>query len=264
MKEVTHKHLIKYLLLLAVAFLLVLAFRTSCVPQHLPDRDFNQIQEEGVLRVVTEYSTTGYYISDDSVSGFQYTMANALAGHFGWKIEISLENNLAACIEGLNTQQYDVIARNIPINAENKKILDFTDPILFDRQVLIQRTASINHKTPPIRNQIELGKKTVFVPENSPAILRLQNLSEEIADTIYVVEDKQYGAEQLIYMVVSGDIDYAVIDRNTALSYQKRFPGLDMQTDIGFTQMQSWAVRKTSPALLDSINSWLKTFEKKD
>jgi membrane-bound lytic murein transglycosylase MltF len=97
----------------------------------------------------------------------------------------------------------------------------------------------------------------LYVPKDSPAKLRIENLSHEIGDTIYVSEDELYSTEQLIIMVAKGDIDFAVCDLQLAKKSATQFPGvIDIDTDISFTQLQSWAVRKNSPVLLDSINSW--------
>jgi membrane-bound lytic murein transglycosylase F len=59
-------------------------------------------------------------------------------------------------------------------------------------------------------------------------------------------------------MVAKGDIDYAVCDQQIARMTQKNLPEVDILTDVSFTQLQSWAVRKDSPVLLDSLNSWLQ------
>ena len=104
----------------------------------------------------------------------------------------------------------------------------------------------------------DLAQKTLYIPEDSPALLRLQNLGHEIGDTIYVVEDELYSTEQLMIMVAKGDIDYAVCDQQIARMTQKNLPEVDILTDVSFTQLQSWAVRKDSPVLLDSLNSWLQ------
>ena len=255
----SNKGIIKIMLFASFGFVLYVVLRLGFAGafQSSKIRDFEQIQKEGTLRVVTDYSVTGYYVSGDTIAGFQKEKIQALAKYLGLEVEISLENNLSACIEGLNSKKYDLIARNISVTVEHKQMVSFTNPILLDHQVLVQRTSEHNNKLSPIRNQIELGKKNIFVPENSPAALRLKNLSEEIADTIFIIEEKQYGPEQLIYMVAKGDIDYAVVNQQTALIYSKRFPELDIKTDIGFTQIQSWAVRLDSPVLLDSINSFL-------
>jgi membrane-bound lytic murein transglycosylase MltF len=224
-------------------------------------RDFKEIDEEKIIRVVTEYSATGYFVSDDSIAGFQYELCRAMERHFGWKAVFFPENNLAASIFGLKEQHYDLIARNISVTTENRKDILFLDPIFFDRQILVQRKARYNRNISPIRNQIDLGGKSLYVPEHSPGILRLKNLSEEIADTIHIMVEKRYAAEQLIYMVAGGDIDFAVVDRRTAQKYREKYPALDIETDIGFTQIQSWAVRRDSPVLFDSINNWLNGFK---
>ena len=127
-----------------------------------------------------------------------------------------------------------------------------------NKQVLVQRTAAANHGIEPIRNQLDLAKKTLYIPQHSPARLRLINLEHEIGDTLYWVEEERYSSEQLAIMVAKGDIDFAVCDQQIAQLAQQRMNELDIQTDISFTQLQAWAVRKSSPILRDSLNVWLK------
>ena len=86
-----------------------------------------------------------------------------------------------------------------------------------------------------------------------------KNVAHEIGDTIYVEEGtKIMRAGPLVIMVAKGDIEFAVINENMAQQMASEFPEIDYQTDISFTQFQSWALRKTSPVLLDSLNVWLK------
>ena len=243
-------------LLLAIIALIALLWLFISSKQYTP-RDYPEIKKEGILRIVTEYNSIGYYVSGDTIKGSQYELSKAIEKISGLKVEIYLENNMEKSIKGLNKQTYDIIARNIPITTENRNLLAFTEPITLSRQVLVQRTADANNNLPPIRNQIDLAKKTLHIPKNSPVILRLHNLEEEIADTIHIKEDI-YSDELLIYQVAGGDIDYAVVDYEIAAKNKKIFPQIDIQTDISFTQLQAWAVRKDSPVLLDSLNNWLK------
>lgn len=62
-------------------------------------------------------------------------------------------------------------------------------------------------------------------------------------------------------MVASGEIEYTVSDEKVALQLSEELPEIDIETDISFTQIESWAIRKDSPILLDSINSWLTRFK---
>lgn len=221
-------------------------------------RDYAEIKEEGVLRLITEYNQSGYYISGDTIEGFQYELGQAIAQVSGLEVQTRLEMSLAESFKALNGQHCDVIARNIPITTEIKENYLFTQPMVFNKQVLIQRTAEANKGIEPIRNQLDLARKTLYIPKDSPALIRLQNLEHEIGDSIFVIEEALYSSEQLAIMVAKGDIDYAVCDQQIAQLSSRRLPEIDIATDISFTQLQSWAVRKTSPVLRDSLDSWLE------
>lgn len=221
-------------------------------------RDLDAIRTEGILRMVTEYNQTGYYVSGDTIEGFQYELGQAIAQISGLEVEIHLEMSLTKSFEELENRNYDVIARNIPITSELKGNYLFTDAIILNKQVLVQRTAKANNGLPPLRNQLDLADKTLHIPKDSPALLRIKNLEQEIGDAIHVVEDSLYSSEQLIIMVAKGDIDYAVCDQQIALHSLEQLTEIDVDTDISFTQLQSWAVRQQSPQLLDSLNHWLR------
>lgn len=255
----TRKIYIVYgILLAAVLAAMSMLWKFNSSAKEIPVRDYPQIKEEGILRIITEYDNTGYYISGDTIEGFQYELSQAIASLSGLEVETHLEMSLARSFDELDENKCDIIARNIPITSEIKEEYLFTDPIILNKQVLVQRTEQANNGIKPIRNQLDLAKKTLYIPQDSPSKLRLKNLEHEIGDTIYVKEDPLYSTEQLIIMVAKGDIDYAVCDQKVAEQSLQQLPEIDIQTDISFTQLQSWAVRKSSPELLDSLNSWFR------
>ena len=244
------------LVLVVVTMMNLWSYRQQKQP--LSPHDYPEISQEGVLRVVTEYNPTGYFVDGDTILGFQYELCQAIARVSGLEVQMQLEMTLDKSFDLLNRQAVDVIARNIPITTEVKEHYLFTEPIILNRQVLVQRTAKANHGIQPIRNQLHLGKKTLYLPKNSPALLRLRNLEHEIGDTIYVHEDELYSDEQLIIQVAKGDIDFAVCNQQNAEQLLNQYPEIDIQTDISFTQLESWVMRSDSPLLRDSLNCWLE------
>ena len=220
-------------------------------------RDYNEIIDSGVLNVVTDYNSIGYFVSGDSVAGFQYEILKALEDDLNVKVNLFLENSLDDNLKGLQSQKYDLIARNIAVNSELRELYYFTEPLTLNKLILVQRKAEYNNNTEPVRQHLDLAKKSIYVPEDSPSILRLTNLSHEIGDTIFIIKDSTYGSEQLVMMVASGNIDYTVCDEKTALRLSETLPEIDIETDISFTQIESWVLRKDSPILLDSLNNWL-------
>lgn len=225
------------------------------------ERDYPEIEQSEILQIVTDLNPIGYFVSSDTISGYNHELLEALQKQTSIRFQVSVENSLEKSFEGLKNGKYDLIARNIPINANLRNEYSFTEAILNNRLVLVQRKAEFNNGIEPIRNHLALAKKTLHVPSDSPSILRLQNLSHEIGDSIFIIEDKTYQADQLALMVAANEINYTVCDIKTAESLAGKMPELDIKTDIGFTHFESWAVRANSPILLDSLNTWIKRFK---
>lgn len=222
------------------------------------NRDFPEIEKKGTLHIVTDLNPIGYFVSSDTITGYNYELLQALQAYTNISFQVSVENSLEKSFEGLKTGKYDLIARNIPINSNLRNEYSFTEATLNNRLVLIQRKAKFNNGIEPIRNHLDLAKKTLYVPSDAPSILRLKNLSHEIGDSIFIIENDTYQANQLAFMVAAGEIDYTVCDVKTAESLSSKLPELDIKTDIGFTHFEGWAVRANSPILLDSLNTWIK------
>ena len=250
----------KYYILCAVSLIFIFVYFFLGKQQEIV-RDYDEIRQQGILRVVTEYGELGYMpdLENDTARGFQHGLLRMLADSLNLKIEILVENSFDKSVKALKRGDYDLIAKNIPITTELREKIAFTDPILKNRQVLVQRNRRANNNVQPIRNQLDLGGKTLYVPQNSPFLLRLRNLAKEIGDSIYIEHIPNYEAEQLIILVAKGDIDFAVTDEWTAKNAQRNFPEIDILTAIGFTQPEAWAVRKSSPELLEIVNFFINS-----
>ena len=139
-------------LLILYAFLLIVAVTTMIQlwrfnqrPQEIGPRDYPEIKEEGFLLMITEYNQSGYFESDDTVQEIQYEHSQAINKIFFLEIHSHLEMSLAKSFEELSDNKCDVIARNIPITSEMRENYLFTEPIVLNKQVLVQRTADANN-----------------------------------------------------------------------------------------------------------------------
>ena len=259
--------LARYLVPVIIVLAIIFSIR-QCGNQEKPSghpRDYAAIAQEGILRVATEYNSISFYVDGDTVSGFHYELIQAFVHDKGLKTEITPLMSFEERLEGLSEGRYEVIACGLLATSELKDSLLLTSPITLNKQVLVQRKESGENGENDslyIRNQLDLAGRTLHVVKGSPSILRIQNLGNEIGDTIYIKEIAKYGPEQLISMVAHGDIDYAVCDESIARTAADSIPQIDINTAISFTQFYSWAVSKQSPALLDSLNTWLDKFQK--
>ena len=218
-------------------------------------RDYQDIVNSGEVNIVTSYNGIDYYIEGDTIKGFQYEMIHHIFHNKNIKYNITPVSSLNEQIEDIEKGKYDILASNIIATKEIKESLNLTVPILTNRQVLVQRKDSTY-----ISNQLDLAKKTVHVVKNSPSIFRINNLSNEIADTIFIEELDKYGQEALIALVAHNDIDYAVCDEIVAKFEASHINNIDVSLAIGFTQFYSWGVHKKAPKLLDSLNVWIEDY----
>lgn len=260
--KVSKYKILKYLLLGVIATLLatLLTKKESQKSELVQKRDYPEIIKEGVIRIATEYNTTAFYVVKDTIAGFHYRLVQEFAKLHKLQTEITPIMDFQERLDGLLEGKFDLIAYDLAPTPQLREKVLFTRPLSQSKQILVQRKDSAGQE---IRNLLDLAGKTIFVVENSPARLRINNLSDEIADTIYIREIPKYGPEQLLSLVAHGDIDFAVCDESIAMATIDSFPQLDIKTPIGFTQLNSWVVRKSSTQLLDSLNAWIESIYKK-
>lgn len=224
--------------------------------------------EKGRITAVTHYNSANYFIYKGKPMGFHYEMLKELSEFLGVPLEVKIEDDLNKNFQSLQNNNADLIATNLTITKSRRQLVDFTEPHSQVRQVLVQRLPQgWKNMTPRqrdehlIRSVVELGNKTIYVQKNSSFVTRLENLSDEIGDTIHIVEIDEE-AEELISLVSSGDIAYTVCDEHLARANTSFYKNIDVQTPVSFDQNLAWAVKKGNEELLNDINEWLVQFKK--
>ena len=233
--------------------------------------DLDDIVDAGVIRVITTYSPTGYFLYKGETMGFEFEIFKRLANQLNISLEIVLAKNVDSVIPMLNRGDGDIIALGYTITSDRKEDVSFTDPYMITHQSLIQKKPDNWRKMTKddIKNAmatdiIDLINDTVSVRQNSSYYLRLKELSNELGDSIYInVLPGEYSDEQIIKMVSEGEIEYSIIDDHKASIHKSYFPNIDTDTPVSLSQRIAWAVRKTSPDLLGIINQGLATIKRK-
>jgi membrane-bound lytic murein transglycosylase F len=230
--------------------------------------DLDEIMGNNKLVVITDFNSTDYFIYRGLPMGYQYELLKELTDYLGIKLDVMVSNDLDDSFRRLMEGECNLIAINLTVTKERRKYVDFTVPHGQTRQVLVQRKpdnwrtmgqAELGKKL--IRNQLDLAGKTIHVQNGSSYSERLKSLSDEIGDTIYIMETTEE-AEQLISLVAEGAIEYTVCDENVALVNRTYYPNIDVETAISFPQYIAWAVQKGNATLKREIDTWLTEFKK--
>lgn len=233
--------------------------------------DLNDIKKAGVLRAITSYSPTGYFLYKGETMGFEYEMLERLAEFIEVDLEIIIAKNVDSIIPMLNRGDGDIIALGLTITNDRKEDVSFANPYLITHQSLVQKKPDNwrkmtldNIKKQLATDVIEIIGDTVSVRKESSYYSNLAELSSELGDTIYInILPGELTDEETITMVAEGKIKYTIADNNIANVYKSSFPNIDINTPVSLSQRLAWAVRKSSPKLLDTINAALASLKSK-
>jgi membrane-bound lytic murein transglycosylase F len=261
----------------SIYFILILAaLLTTCTANHNSSVslkpvsiDLDSIIKRGRIVAVTELNSTNYFIYKGEPMGFHYELLKEFADHLGIDLEIITENHLDNAFNLLNSGEADLLAIGLTVSTSRRKEIEFTEPLLETRQVLVQRKPrkwrsmtedNINRLL--IRNQLDLVHKTIYVQKSSSHYDRLKSLAEEIGDSINIIE-VPFDTETLIKNVAEGEIEYTVSDENVAEVNSQNYPNVDISTPISFPQNIAWGVRReNSEMLLNELNKWIDSYRK--
>lgn len=197
--------------------------------------------------------------------GYQYELILELCEQLEVKPEFNLSNNVTESFEGLKNGRFDLVAMNLTVNRARRQEVTFTKPLKQTRQVIVQRKRSnAGSDTLFLKTIPDLAGKTIHVQQNATYFRRLMSLSEEIGQSIHVVQDSVNGAEQLVAMVSNEEINYTVCDENVAKLNQSYYPNLDVSLIISFPQNIAWAIRKGggSSEWKAYLDNWMDEFKK--
>lgn len=271
--------LYRYYSCFSILFLLVF---TACVmeKERQNDDDFirpgvridlPEILKKGKLIVLAENSSTSYFIYRGKKMGFEYEMLSKFTEELGIELEVKIVKNLDSLQSMLNRGEGDIIACNYTVTNDRSKILSFSEPFIQTQQVLIQRKPDgwedmkekewMEHI---ITEPNQLADKEIHVWKNSSYYQRLENLSEEIGDTIRIEAiSGSTGGEELIEMVSNGLIDYTISEENVAQVNERFYENLYIGPDLSVKQKIAFGMRKTSYLLKAKLDEWLVSFMKK-
>ncbi len=237
-----------------------------------PSRDLPEIQKDGVLKAITIYSSTSYFIYRGKPVGFDYELLTQFACSMNLNLEIVVARDIDDLINMLLRGEGDMIAYGLTITKSRKELINFTKYMSKTHQVLVQkkpdnwRKMKLHEIKRMLKSDaLDLIGDTVWVRKNSSYYERLINLMKEIGDTIYIKTlPGDMDTEEIIEKVSEGKIRYTIADYNIASILSSYYQDIDISVPVSLSQRLAWAVRKDSPKLLSALNNWILKMRRTD
>jgi membrane-bound lytic murein transglycosylase F len=206
-------------------------------------------------------------------SGFEYELLKDFCDTYDLKLEMIVNDNMDSCFRLLDSKRVDVLATGVGLTKQLKKKYLLSNPIFTQKTVLVQRMpkdwGSMSTKneieSQLLRSPLDLAGKTVHVTKGLHSAKVLEHLSEEIGDTIYVVECDTLNPVELMRLVNEGQIDYTVVDEYIARMASYNLNSVDTKLAISLEQPIGWAIKQQNndTSLLKALNDWIDNAEQK-
>lgn len=219
------------------------------------ERDFEQIKNSGVLRMITNYSSNTYFLHQGIERGFEYELIRQFANEQNLALEVVIIGPNENPYDLLNSGAGDVIAANYTITPERKRYVQFTRPYnLVNQQIVF----SDNVDNPPQSLQ-ELAERKipVTVRRNSSYYNRLKELENQGYKLNLQLAPSDMDTESLLFEVAQEEHQATVADNNMYQASQSYMTGLVQGPTIARNDTISWAIRKNAPELETRMNRFL-------
>lgn len=231
----------------------------------MPRAQQQLIKLPDTLRVVTLYGATTYFKYKSEELGQQYDLIKEFAHSINRPIALTIAPDLESTHLLIANGEADISITPESVSSSSRLPYDYAGPEQTNSIVLVQRKRSPSDThNEYISNVAQLLGKAVYVLPGTRFEDRLGVLQEQLGGEILspiVSPDSTTSIdslkkEDLISMISTRQIDYALIDKDLALLSSRYYPQVDMTLEVGFPQRLQWIVRKDNPPLMEALAKW--------
>ena len=236
--------------------------------------DLDGMVKRGVIRVLTVYSKTFYFVDKAVQRGATYDMFR--------QFELDLNKKLAQdrtlqqkhlkvrvlflpvsrdeLLPALAAGKGDIAAANLTITPERQKQVGFSSPLYANASEVVVSGAG----TPALSSAEDLAGKEVFVRKSSSyreslTALNKRFVAEKRPRIVIKEAPEALEDEDLIEMVNAGLLPLIIVDQHKAAFWQQVFPGIRINEKAAVRTGGNiaWALRKDSPQLKTAVDDFL-------
>ncbi len=223
-------------------------------PHPLVTRDLEEIRSGRVLRMISHYNSSGYFIHKGGQAGFDYELMAKFARDKGLNLEVVIPEPGEDLISLLNEGKGDVVADGIMLNETSDTWAASTRPTNFIHKIVVWNKSD---------NRPEgwdgLSGLHVVLPRGDPFYKRFLHMKDKASVHFFAVQGPPgLKSEDLLARVSSGELDAVVVDDIIAEAAMAYLPGLELGPVLTDRLPTVWLVRHNSPELKASLNAFLK------
>lgn len=219
------------------------------------ERDYADIRESGVIRMITRYSSNTYFLHQGIEWGFEYELVREFAKEHDLALEVVIVEPGQSPYDLLNSGKGDLIAANYATTPERRKVVDFTRPYNMVNQVVVY-SEDVDSPIASL-DALEESGIPLTVKRNSSYFSRLSELRREGRDIPIRLVSESKDTESLLYDISQGKALATVADNNIYQAASNYMQGLVVGPTLARGDTIAWAVRKNADDLETELNRFL-------
>lgn len=219
------------------------------------ERDFQDIRQEGTLRMITRFNSSSYFLHRGEEKGFEYEFARAFAKAHDLELEVVIAGNQDHPVDLLNSGKGDFIAANYNITPDRKEFINFSTPYSRVNQILVLHDHIDGEMPQSLR---EAAGLEISVREGSFYARLLKQLKEENGYT-YIVNElpEMWDTEAIMFALAEGEFEATVADDNLFSATSNYINGLVGGPVIREADAIAWGIRNNAPELKNSMDEFI-------
>ncbi|MCW8125133.1 transporter substrate-binding domain-containing protein [Microbulbifer halophilus] len=209
--------------------------------------DLDAIQKRGKLRILVDIANTDSLHRSATLQDIEIELARRMARYMELEPVILYTDNFEQLIPLLRQGKGDIIANNLVITKERRKLVDYSIPTAAIHELLLS-----NEETPDVKKGDSLDGKTLAVTEGTTFETRARRFAKAHPGLELQVLDRNY--VELAVDVSLGKYDFTIID-DQIFDLVEQFRD-NLKENIVFPEEDqlAWGFRKNSPKLAAAVN----------
>ncbi len=231
-----------------ISIIVLCLFLGTCSPHRTL---LEQVEDAGVLRVVSRNAPTSFYIGPHGPVGPEYELASGFADYLGVELEMYTLDSSAGIIPEVMEGRADLAAAALSVSPARQAQVDFGPEY---RRVTHQLVHHQSMRAP--QDISELEGQRIEVVAGSAYVDDLRKLRAFHPELTWL-ENPAADVQDLLAAVADGRIDYTVADSTAFLVNRFFHPDIEVAFDVSEPQPVAWAFRRSADtSLLDASREY--------
>lgn len=234
----------------------IVAISLSLLTGSVTPSQLERVLANEKLTIVTRNSPVAFFEDKDGFAGYEYELAQAFADSLGVQLEIIIADNVNEIFSTLEQNKAAFAAAGLTQTPERKRMMRFSSPYKSVAALVVYKRGNSKPSSAE-----DLINSRIMVPSHSSHAEQMLTWQQEFPSLSWG-ESADLEVADLLSMVESGTLDYALINSNEFRVLQAYYPSLNVAFNVDEQRHIGWAFAYSrDSSIYDAANEFLNDIQ---